>query len=78
MTVWTRMNEVFREYLGMKGLEKTVFGIEEIPVITAEPARAGYLARYARRNPDGSLSRFSSIIDPKNEQVYVLYNIVTD
>lgn len=78
MAVWTRMNDVFREYLKKKGTPKTVFGIEEIPVITAEPARAGYLARYSRRNPDGSLSRFAAIIDPSDEQIYVLYNIVTD
>jgi len=78
MAVWTRMNEVFREYLKRKGTPKTVFGIEEIPVITAEPPRAGYLARYSRRTPDGSLSRFAAIIDPSDEQVYLLYNIVTD
>jgi len=78
MVVWTRMNEVFREYLEKKGVPKTVFGIEEIPVVTAEPPRSGYLARYARRNSDGSLSRFAAIIDPSDEQVHVLYDIVTD
>ena len=78
MAVWTRMNEVFREYLKVKGFPKTVFGIEELPVITAEPARTGYLARYSRRNQDGSLTRFAAIIDPSNEQIYVLYNIVAD
>lgn len=78
MVVWTRMNDVFRGYLEKKGVPKTVFGIEEIPVVTAEPPRSGYLARYARRNSDGSLSRFAAIIDPSDEQVYVLYDIVTD
>ena len=78
MNVWTRMNEVFREYLDKKGAPKTVFGIEDLPVIISEPARAGYLARYSRRNPDGSLSRFAAIIDPSNEQIYELYNIVVD
>lgn len=78
MEIWSRMNEVFREYLRKKGGPKTVFGVEEMPVITSEPARAGYLARYSRRNADGSLSRFAAIIDPSNNQVHVLYDIVTD
>jgi hypothetical protein len=78
MAVWTRMNEVFRAYLTQKGTPKTVFGIEEIPVITAEPARAGYLARYGRRNPDGSFSRFAAIIDPSNDRVNVLYDTTTE
>jgi hypothetical protein len=78
MAVWSRMNELFRVYLNRKGAPRTIFGIEEMPVMTAEPARAGYLARYARRNPDGSLTRFAAIIDPSNDQVHVLYHIETD
>ncbi len=76
--VWSRMHEVFRNYLQKSSNGEANFIIEEQPVISASAGVSGYLARYSRRNPDGSLSRFAALIEPGSESVHVLYDINTD
>jgi len=76
--VWSRMHEVFRNYLETGGNGQANYIIEEQPVIATAIGVSGYLARYSRRNPDGSLSRLAAVIEPNSERVHVLYDINTD
>ncbi len=78
MTAWSAAHRVFREYLQKHKAAKINFLIEEQPVVSAGLGVAGYLARYSRRNPDASLSRFAAIVDPAAKTVHVLYDIGTD
>jgi hypothetical protein len=78
MPAWSRAHEVFRDYLREHKATQINFTIEEQPVISASLSVAGYLARYARRNPDNSLSRFAAIVDPSTKKVHVLYDMETD
>lgn len=77
-SVWSHMHEVFRNYLDKSSNGHANFIIEEQPVISLAAGVSGYLARYSRRNPDGSLSRFAAVIEPGSEKVHVLYDISTD
>jgi hypothetical protein len=78
MAAWSKAHQVFRDYLREHKATQINFTIEEQPVISATLGVAGYLARYARRNADGSLSRFAAIVDPSTKAVHVLYDMETD
>ncbi len=78
MKSWSKANQIFRDWLRVNKATKINFVVEERPVISARLHVAGYLARYAYRNPDGSHSRFAAIIDPTKQAVHVLYDIGSD
>lgn len=78
LRAWSEVHNVFREWLRIHKASKFNFVIEQPPVISARLHVAGYLARYAHRNADGTLSRFAAIIDPATDAVHVLYDVNTD
>ncbi|MDH5784090.1 MAG: hypothetical protein OEZ16_00610 [Chromatiales bacterium] len=75
---WAEMHDKFREFVKQRYGRAVNFIIHETPVIVAQQTVAGYLAEYSIRNEDGTLNRFSSVIDAKDGQIHVIYDMNTD